>query len=457
MALISSISGLRATLGDDLTPAIVADYCSAFATLCPEGIIAIAHDGRPSGNWIQQVAAGALAAAGRTVHLLGMAPTPTVQLFAEREGFAGGISITASHNPAEYNGLKFLNHRGVFLGPKEYSQLMEILSSRSFSLSSEQQSGHIEQRNDALDYHIAQLMQQPVFAESNSILGDIRHQQYKVVVDAVHSSGSKIVPMLLRHFGCEVVELYTDGTGMFPHTPEPIPANLTDLAEAVTREQADFGIAVDPDADRLVIIDEKGRPIGEENTIVLAAMAVLKNKKWFTQRDTPSVVVNLSTTKAVADAAAKYGAEFHQAAVGEINVVESMLATKAIIGGEGSGGVIWPQFHPGRDAVAGIALFLIILTQYPAPLSHLLKQLPNYAMVKLKKELKGDPDVALAAIQKQFKDVPQTDIDGLKLMFPDSWVHMRKSNTEPIVRIIAEAPSQEKAEELANTFASYIA
>ncbi len=457
MALISSISGLRATLGDDLTPSIIADYCTAFAACSPVGAIAIAHDGRPSGMWIQQVAAGALQASGRTVHLLGMAPTPTVQLFAEKAGFAGGISITASHNPAEYNGLKFLNERGVFLGPKEYKHLMQVLEQRTFALSNSQQAGRVVEQDNAIEEHIERLLQQPVFSSEHGLLQEIIDHKYKVVVDAVNSSGSHIVPRLLAKMGCDVVELYTDGSGIFPHTPEPVPANLSDLCEAVVKHKADFGIAVDPDADRLVIIDEKGSPIGEENTIVLATMAVMKNKHLFTSEAQPAVVVNLSTTKAVADAARKYGGTFHQSAVGEINVVEEMIARNAVIGGEGSGGVIWPSFHAGRDAVSGIALFLIILTQYPAPLSHLMKQLPNYAMVKQKKALKGDPDIALEQIKKQFSDVEHTDIDGLKLMFPDSWVHMRKSNTEPIVRIIAEAPTQEKAEELATTFASYIA
>jgi phosphomannomutase len=454
MAFIRSISGLRATLGDDLLPERVAAYAAAFGTMLPDGAIVVGRDGRPSGAWIEHIVCGALAACGREVIRLGMVPTPTVQLFAEKEGIAGGIAITASHNPEQWNGLKFLNGRGIFLDAEENQQLWDIVDNGTARLVTTQQGGTISEEPDAIATHITALLSLPAFAaDDEALTATIRSRKLRVVVDAVNSSGSSIVPALLLQLGCEIIPLYCDGSGIFPHTPEPLPENLGSLAHAVTAHGADLGIAVDPDADRLVLIDETGHPIGEENTVVLSVLSVLENADAFGQSSSPSVAVNLSTTRAVEDIAARFGATVHRTPVGEINVVKAMLEHGSVIGGEGSGGVILPSCHAGRDSLVGIALVLLLLAQKNLPLSALVHELPQYTIVKKKKAIQGDPTGLFDALQQQYPDVESTRADGLKFIFAQSWVHLRASNTEPIVRIIAEAPTSEQAEQLAEEFA----
>lgn len=453
MAFIRSISGVRATLGDDLLPWRVAEYAAAFSTILPEGTIVVGRDGRPSGAWIEHLVCGALAACGRPVVRLGIVPTPTVQLFAEKPDVAGGISITASHNPEQWNGLKFLNGRGIFLDAEENQQLWDVVDNGGFRLLTTQQGGTIADEPMAIDAHVQAVLALPVLAaQNNALLGVVRARKLRVVVDAVNSSGSVAVPALLAELGCEVVPLYCDSSGVFPHTPEPLPEHLGALAEAVVQHKADIGIAVDPDADRLVLIDERGHAIGEENTIVLSVLSALANAELFAPDGKLAVAVNLSTTRAVEDVAARYGATVYRTPVGEINVVQAMLEHGALIGGEGSGGVIVPQCHAGRDSLVGTALVLLLMAQRNASLSALVGELPAYTIVKKKKALQGNPTQAFDALQQRYPNVDSTRADGLKFIFERSWVHLRASNTEPIVRIIAEAPTRSQAEQLTEEF-----
>lgn len=453
MAFIRSISGVRATLGDDLLPGRVAEYAAAFSTILPEGTIVVGRDGRPSGAWIEHLVCGALAACGRSVVRLGIVPTPTVQLFAEKSGIAGGIAITASHNPEQWNGLKFLNGRGIFLDADENQQLWDVVDSGAFRLVATQQGGTIADEPSAITTHVQSVLALLAAASTeDALLTTVRSRALRVVVDAVNSSGSVAVPALLSALGCDVVPLYCDGSGIFPHTPEPLPEHLGALAHAVVEHRADIGIAVDPDADRLVLIDERGNAIGEENTIVLSILAVLSNAQLFAPNGKLAVAVNLSTTRAVEDLAAQYGATVYRTPVGEINVVQAMLEHGALIGGEGSGGVIMPQCHAGRDSLVGTALVLLLMAQRAMQLSAIVAELPSYTIVKKKKALQGNPAHVFDALQQRYPDVVSTRADGLKMLFERSWVHLRASNTEPIVRIIAEAPTREQAEQLTEEF-----
>lgn len=453
MAFIRSISGVRATLGDDMLPWRIAEYAAAFSAIQPEGAIVVGRDGRPSGEWIEQIVCGTLAACGRNVVRLGVVPTPTVQLFAERDGVAGGIAVTASHNPEQWNGLKFLDESGIFLDADGNRRMWDVLDNGGFRFVSSQQGGTTATEPSPVHTHIASILSLGVFTEGNgSLLALVRNRRFRVVVDAVNCSGSSAIPALLEQLGCDVVRLYCDDSGRFPHTPEPLPEHLGDLARAVADHKADLGIAVDPDADRLVLIDETGTPIGEENTVVLAVLAVLSNASAFGAGGAPSVAVNLSTTRAVEDVAQRFRATVHRTPVGEINVVRTMLEHGSVIGGEGSGGVILPQCHAGRDSLVGTALVLLVLAQRNCTLSQLVGELPSYTIVKKKKEFQGETARLFDELEREYSTAESTRADGLKLSFDRSWVHLRASNTEPIVRIIAEAPTPKEAEELAERF-----
>ncbi|MCU0424712.1 MAG: phosphoglucosamine mutase [Candidatus Kapabacteria bacterium] len=453
MPFIRSISGVRATLGDALTPFIIAEYTAAFASYLPPGIVVVGRDGRPSGEWIEKIVCATLAASGREVLELGIVPTPTVQLFAEHQAMAGGISISASHNPVEWNGLKFLNNQGVFLNAEENEGFWKCLEERRFHFVSDQHGESMTTHQNPAAHHTESIMLLPVFSNSGNV-ELIRNYKFRVVVDAVNASGSHFIPYLLKAFGCEVIPLYCDGTGVFPHTPEPIPDNLGDLAKAVVEHKADFGVAVDPDADRLVLVDERGRVVFEENTIVLSTLSVLRNKQYFGENADAPVVINMSTTQAVADVAAHYGVKVIRTAVGEINVVKAMLEHNSLIGGEGSGGVILPACHAGRDSLVGTALVLLLLAQvkHERPkmtLSSVVNALPHYAMVKHKQEFTGDVAAIFEDVKKHFPDATIDTTDGLRLGFPNGWAHLRTSNTEPIIRVIVEATTLQEAEEIA--------
>ena len=444
--LVRSISGLRATLGDDLTPDLVATYAAAFAHFCSGGPIVVGRDGRRGGEAIEQIVLGTLAICGADVHRLGVVPTPSVQLATGSSEATGGISITASHNPEEWNGLKFLGKDGLFLGPEEVARFFELVDSGTIDLAPFDRHGKIVERSDFIDNHIERVLSLP-FLDREAIAARNLH----AVVDAVNASGSVIVPRLLEKLGCRVTPLHCDGSGLFPHTPEPLPQNLGTLAEAVRTHGADLGIAVDPDADRLVLIDEEGNPIGEEYTITLAADYLLPHAAKLAGKK--SVAVNLSTTRAIDDVAEKHGAEVVRTAVGEINVVEGLQRSGGVIGGEGSGGVILPALHYGRDSLAGVALTLAALTGAGGTLSELRASLPSYVIVKKKIALDDRSEVpgVLRKIRDHYAGGPRVDeTDGLRLDFERSWAHVRPSNTEPIVRVITEAPDLEAAERLAD-------
>ena len=374
----------------------------------------------------------------------------------ETSDAVGGISITASHNPSEWNGLKFLNAEGVFLGPKECEAFYALADTNLGSYADHTNLGRIVDSQHLVEQHVRDVLALP-FIE----ITHLQNRKFRVVVDAVNASGSFVVPMLLQELGCEVVPLFCTGDGNFPHTPEPLPKNLNALSEAVRKERADVGIAVDPDADRLVLIDEEGNPIGEEYTITLVTDFIFDWKKHQDSRDPNDLiaVVNLSTTRAVDDVAEKYGGRLVRTPVGEINVVGGMKRERGVIGGEGSGGVILPDLHYGRDALVGIAITLSALLRYDKPLSALRAALPNYVIVKKKVPLiEGKDSQALFEKMRLAtgEEAKANLEDGLRLDFERSWVHLRSSNTEPILRIIAEAPTEGEAEELALRYSEMI-
>jgi len=447
MPFIRSISGLRATLGDGLLPNVITNYVAAYETLLPRGEVIVGFDGRPSGNWIQQIVNATLQACGRQVRFLGIVPTPTVQLSVEQRKAAGGISITASHNSEEWNGLKFINKEGVFFDLIENTRMWKAEKFGVFNFKNQLKFPNIINESEAINNHVQTVYNLPLFkGEANK---KIKNRKFKIVVDAVNASGSKAIPMLLKKFGCDVIELYCNSTGIFPHPPEPINQNLNLLSEAVKKHNADLGIAVDPDADRLVLIDEKGNPIGEERTITLAVETVLSNiGKFKLATKEPVVVVNQSTTRAVEDICEKYGAVLERSAVGEINVVKQMKKSKAVIGGEGSGGVILPACHYGRDSLVGTALILNYLAMNDFSLFEANNKLPVYSMIKKRCEFNGDLNGFYNAVIEQFPNGKLIKGDGIKIVFPESWVQARASNTEPIVRIIAEDQTPKEAKAL---------
>lgn len=467
MSFIRSISGVRATLGDALTPAVIADYCVAFSSILGDGEIVVGRDGRPSGVWITDIVVGALRACGRNVVVLDMVPTPTVQLVVEHSDAAGGIAITASHNPEQWNGLKFIASDGVFLDAAGNAAMWEALPNAASSTSKDgspsattgllsiQQAGFLSKNDAAIQQHIDAILAMP------SVKGAPSARGTKVVVDAVNCSGSHIVPQLLEACGYEVVRLFCDASGVFPHTPEPVSENLLHLGEAVREHNAAFGVAVDPDADRLVLLDHAGEPIGEELTIVLATEAVLSDGAR------GAVVVNYSTTRRVDEVAARYGCQTHRAAVGEINVVRRMQQLHAVVGGEGSGGVVDPSVHYGRDAMVGLGLITTLLRTRGITLREAVDAIPAFAMIKTKISLPAPHSqvsaghgaasqaskaqgatssaMMLDRVAAALHDAAISREDGVYASWPDRWVHIRTSNTEPIMRIIAEAPYQHDA------------
>ncbi len=450
MPFINSISGLRATLGDSLLPNVISNHIAAFDKVLPKGKVVIGRDGRPSGKWVEQIVVATFTACGRDTISIGIVPTPTVQLSVEAgENIVGGISITASHNPEQWNGLKFINKDGVFCDLIENSKIWEAEKFANFNFIKTQEFGEQFYNGSAIDKHIQKVLDIPLLKDGmiDSIIG----KKYKVVVDAVNAAGSVAIPKLLKKLGCEVVELFCKENGLFPHTPEPIPKNLNLLAEEVKKQKADLGIAVDPDADRLVLIDGNGKPIGEEKTIVLAIESVLSNIDLFlTDNFEPIVVVNQSTTKMVEDIASKYNAVVMRSSVGEINVVKTLKKNKAIIGGEGSGGVILPYCHYGRDSLVGTALILSLMTSKSMSLEELSDSLPKYFMFKKKCVFKGNWDELSNKIVNFFPKGKVIKGDGIKIIFPQSWLQMRASNTEPIIRIMAEDVDEKEAKRLVN-------
>ena len=458
MSLMVSISGIRGVVGESLTPEVAVKYAGAFGEYCkrlqPQNpTVVLGRDGRITGKSLTHIISSTLLATGVNVRAIGICPTPTVQLAVEHSDAIGGISVTASHNPMEWNGMKFIAGTGMFLDGDENRAMWAIAEANEARYVPWKSLGKHTADDIWIRKHIDALLALPYIVREK-----IQQRKLKVVLDCVNAAGGVIVPALLRELGCEVIEMNCDVTGIFSHTPEPVPENLTDLAARVKAEKADIGIAVDPDVDRLVLITEKGEPYGEEYTIASAVAFVLGREAARGHTHTKSVVVNLSTTRAVDDIAARYGAKVYRTPVGEINVAKKMKAIGAIIGGEGSGGVILPAVHLGRDAIVGIGLILQLLSESDGTLSDLKASFPQYSIAKGKIKLGTiSPDEVLAAMKEKYRNNGKiTTEDGLRIDFPDYWVHLRKSNTEPIVRVIAEAKTMEQAVNVVEKFSKEI-
>ncbi|MBL0048563.1 MAG: phosphoglucosamine mutase [Bacteroidetes bacterium] len=451
MTLIKSISGIRGTIGgkpgNGLSPIDVVKFTSAYGTWIKaqnagkKNIkIVVGRDARLSGEMVNHLVTGTLLGLGIHVVDAGLSTTPTVEMAVTMEKADGGIILTASHNPKQWNALKLLNEKGEFLSAKDGEELLEIAENESFDFAEVTALGKYKADDTFIQRHIDKIL-----ALSLVDVAAIKAKKFKVVIDCVNSTGGIAVPMLLKALGVEdITELYCTPDGNFPHNPEPLPENLRDISKAVTKNKAHLGIVVDPDVDRLALVCEDGEMFGEEYTLVAVADYILKNKKGNT-------VSNLSSTRALRDITEKAKSEYNAAAVGEVNVVEMMKATKAIIGGEGNGGVIYPELHYGRDALAGIALFLSHLAKFGKSCSMLRASYPNYHISKNKIELTPgiDVDRILEAIQKKYKKQPINTIDGVKIEFNKEWVHLRKSNTEPIIRIYSESEHETTADNLA--------
>jgi phosphomannomutase len=448
MDLMVSISGIRGVVGETLTPETIVKYASAYAEYSKRGHIIVGRDGRITGKSILDIVVSTLLQMGCDVTDLGICPTPTVALAIEKKKADGGISITASHNPMIWNGLKFFSHTGLFLDTAENQKFWQLAEKSAKYVPWDQQ-GNLTANEAFLDDHVRQVLSLSSISKEK-----IRARKFKIVLDCVNSAGGIIVPRLLKKLKCEVIPIHCDVTGVFGHTPEPIPENLTALCKKVREVKADLGIAVDPDVDRLVLINEKGEPYGEEYTIATCVDFILRKERT----NVPKVVVNLSTTRAVDDIVKKYSGVTVRTAVGEINVAKKMKEINALIGGEGSGGVILPKVHLGRDAIVGIGLILQYLSEFGGTLSELKATLPQYYITKGKIELgKLNPDAVLKKLGSKYSTSGTVNtVDGLKIDFPESWVHLRKSNTEPIVRIIAEAHTKAEADELVKKFTSEI-
>lgn len=449
MTLIKSISGIRGTIGgkvgDNLTPVDAVKFASAYGTWLKNYskkeklTVVIGRDARISGPMIHNLVVNTLIGLGIDVIDLGLSTTPTVEVAVPLEKADGGIILTASHNPKQWNALKLLNEKGEFLSGAEGEKILEIAEAEAFDFSDVDSLGTVTVNDAYMDIHIDEVLELPLVDADL-----VKTKKFKVVVDAVNSSGGIIIPNLLEQMGVEVVKLYCEPNGHFPHNPEPLKEHLGDICQLVIDEKADFGIVVDPDVDRLAFISNDGEMFGEEYTLVACADYVLSK--------TPgNTVSNMSSSRALRDITNKYHGKYEASAVGEVNVVELMKKNNAIIGGEGNGGIIYPELHYGRDSLVGVALFLTYLANQDKTVAELRASYPQYYMSKNKIELTPqiDVDAILVAMTEKYKNENITTIDGVKIDFADEWVHLRKSNTEPIIRIYTEAPTQNQADALA--------
>jgi len=449
MTLIKSISGIRGTIGgkvgDNLTPVDAVKFASAYGTFLKNNstkeklTVVIGRDARISGPMIHNLVVNTLIGLGINVIDLGLSTTPTVEIAVPLEKADGGIILTASHNPKQWNALKLLNEKGEFLSGDDGAKILEIAEAEAFDFSDVDSLGEITSNDAYMDIHIDEVLNLPLVD-----VQAVKDAKFKVVVDGVNSSGGIIIPKLLELMGVEVVKLYCEPNGHFPHNPEPLKEHLTDISELVVKEKAHLGVVVDPDVDRLAFICEDGEMFGEEYTLVACADFVLSK--------TPgNTVSNMSSSRALRDVTVAHKGNYEASAVGEVNVVELMKKNNAIIGGEGNGGIIYPELHYGRDSLVGVALFLTHLAQKKMSVSALRASYPEYYMSKNKIELTPqiDVDAILVAMTEKYKNEDITTIDGVKIDFATEWVHLRKSNTEPIIRIYTEASSQEKADVLA--------
>lgn len=448
MTLIKSISGIRGTIGgrpgEGLSPIDIVKFTAAYATLLnakSKSTIIVGRDARVSGEMVSNLVIATLTGMGLHVIDIGLSTTPTVEMAVTGLQAAGGIILTASHNPWQWNALKLLNEKGEFLDAKAGERLLEIAAKEDFNFAGIENLGTVTHDNTQIEKHIDKILELP-YVNSEAI----KKAGFRVVVDAVNSTGGIAIPMLLKALGVETIfKLYCDPTGIFPHNPEPLPEHLTEISKLVIQQGAHVGFVVDPDVDRLAIVCEDGSMFGEEYTLVAVADYVMSFKKGNT-------VSNLSSTRALRDITEKAGGSYSAAAVGEVNVVAKMKETNAIIGGEGNGGVILPDLHYGRDALAGIALFLSQLAITGHSCTSLKKNYPSYFISKNKIQLSPemDVDLILAEIAGKYKNQPVTTIDGVKIEFDKDWVHLRKSNTEPIIRIYSESKNESLAADLAN-------
>ena len=453
MSLIKSISGIRGTIGgapdDNLTPIDAVKFAAAYGTWLKKHIyktrvkVVVGRDARISGEMVQNLVQYTLVGLGIDVVDIGLSTTPTVEVAVTMEQADGGIILTASHNPKQWNALKLLNSKGEFLNAQEGEEILRIAAANEFTFAEVDALGHITHNDTYIQRHIDAVLSLLPLAT----LEAIRKRKFKVAVDAVNSTGGIAIPLLLERLGAEVVPLYCEPNGQFPHNPEPLKEHLSDICAKVVEVKADLGVVVDPDVDRLALITEEGEMFGEEYTLVACADYYLGKKKG-------NVVSNLSSSRALRDIAEKHGVEYAAAAVGEVNVVTKMKEVNAVIGGEGNGGVIFPELHYGRDALVGVVLFLSLLVEKGITVSALRRSYPAYFMIKNKIQLTSglNPDKVLLAMQEKYAHEQITTIDGLKIDFPFSWVHLRKSNTEPIIRIYTEAKTQAEADALATRF-----
>ena len=440
--LMVSISGIRGIVGDGLDPQVLVKFCSAYADFVGKGKVVIGRDARISGEMVRSVVNGTLLAKGLDVIDIGVCPTPTVQYTVKNLSANGGIAISASHNPNEWNALKLLNDSGQFMTPEQNVELLNILNAnKENKFESWERLGTLTSYSEGLTKHVNDVLNLKYVDKEK-----IKKRKFKVLADCVNGAGVYVIPQLLRKFGCEVIEMNCEKTGIFPRLPEPLPENLTDTMIAVKDSNADLGIVVDPDVDRLVLITNEGEPFSEENTITCCVKFILSKEKG-------NVVVNLSTTRAVDDVAKAYASKVYRSPVGEANVVKRMKEVDAVIGGEGSGGVIYPALHYGRDALVGIALILQHLLEFGGTIAELKRSLPSYFIAKKKIELgNADPDKVIELLKNRYANENVNTDDGLRIDFPDHWIHFRKSNTEPIIRSIVEAKDKEKAEELSKKY-----
>ena len=455
MTLIKSISGIRGTIGgavgDSLTPIDIVRFTSAYAKFIfdqdgSSNTIVIGRDARLSGIMVSNIVSGTLLGCGFNVIDIGLSTTPTVEVAVEKESAAGGIIITASHNPKQWNALKLLNNKGEFISAADGEKILDFAEKEEFNFSLIENIGSYKYDDSHNEKHIEDVL--------NLELVDvelIKSKKFKVVLDAVNSTGGILIPKLLEKLGVECIKLFCDPTGEFPHNPEPLPENLTEISKKVIDTNADLGIVVDPDVDRLALICEDGSMLGEEYTLVSVADYVLSK--------TPgNTVSNLSSTRALADVTNNHNGNYFASAVGEVNVVEQMKEKNAVIGGEGNGGIIYPALHYGRDALVGVALFLTNLAEKEISCKSLRETYPNYFISKNKIDLDLSVDISklLSTLESKFISNKINTIDGLKIDFDDGWVHLRRSNTEPIIRIYSESVTLEKANKLAGDFINQI-
>ena len=455
MTLIKSISGIRGTIGgvvgDSLSPLDIVRFTASYAAFIRKqgnssNTIIIGRDARISGEMVSNIVSGTLMGCGFDVLDVGLSTTPTIEVAVQLEQSAGGIIITASHNPKEWNALKLLNAKGEFLSQKDGDEILLLAENDDFIFTEVTDLGKYSYDDSFNNKHIDAVLKLDLVN-----VNLVKTSGFKVVVDAVNSTGGFMIPRLLERMGVACIKLFCEPNGNFPHNPEPLPENLSEIVKLVVHEKADFGIVVDPDVDRLALICEDGSIFGEEYTLVAVADYVLSK--------TPgNTVSNLSSTRALRDITIKHKGNYQASSVGEVNVVEKMKATNAIIGGEGNGGIIYPELHYGRDALVGVALFLTQLAESKISAKKLRDSYPNYFISKNKIELTNeiDVDAILTTLEQRYKNEQITTIDGLKIDFEDGWVHLRKSNTESIIRIYAESEGEEKANVLANKMISEI-